>query len=132
MGAYETCISKLRKAQSGRRITSLKRISPVNFSKEVAQQISANIISLYDSFTISIVYEYMCLLDLLTLFRRVLLPLSRIHISHSLFTACGACISKFKLFRLRFQNFGVQSEMLVLCTIASHFTKVTLWDFKTA
>lgn len=95
MGAYETCISKLRKAQSGRRITSLKRISPVNFSKEVAQQISANIISLYDSFTISIVYEYMCLLDLLTLFRRVLLPLSRIHISHSLFTACGACISNY-------------------------------------
>ena len=36
MDAYEVCISNLRKAQSRRRISSLKRISPVNFTKEVS------------------------------------------------------------------------------------------------
>lgn len=35
MDAYEVCISSLRKAQSRRRISSLKRISPANFTKEV-------------------------------------------------------------------------------------------------
>ncbi|KAK3023121.1 hypothetical protein RJ639_042710 [Escallonia herrerae] len=35
MEAYETCISGLRKSQAQRRTTSLKRISPANFSKEV-------------------------------------------------------------------------------------------------
>ncbi|XP_057448976.1 protein-tyrosine sulfotransferase [Lotus japonicus] len=44
MGAYETCISKLRKAQSGRRITSLKRISPVNFSKEARLQVPEEVL----------------------------------------------------------------------------------------
>ncbi|XXG62026.1 hypothetical protein AAC387_Pa05g0481 [Persea americana] len=34
MEAYEGCISSLRKSQSSRRTTSLKRISPANFSKE--------------------------------------------------------------------------------------------------
>ena len=32
---YEGCISSLLKTQSRRRIASLKRISPANFSKEV-------------------------------------------------------------------------------------------------
>ncbi|XP_072995698.1 protein-tyrosine sulfotransferase isoform X2 [Typha latifolia] len=34
MGAYEVCIASLRKSQSARRTMSLKRIAPVNFSKE--------------------------------------------------------------------------------------------------
>ncbi|KAK4286441.1 hypothetical protein QN277_002997 [Acacia crassicarpa] len=36
---YESCIYNLRKAQARRRIASLKRISPVNFSKEARHQI---------------------------------------------------------------------------------------------
>lgn len=32
---YETCVKPLRKAQSQRRINSLKQIHPVNFTKEV-------------------------------------------------------------------------------------------------
>ncbi|KAF7823389.1 protein-tyrosine sulfotransferase [Senna tora] len=39
MEAYETCISGLRKAQSRRRVSSLKRISPVNFTKEARRQV---------------------------------------------------------------------------------------------
>ncbi|KAJ4978819.1 hypothetical protein NE237_009599 [Protea cynaroides] len=39
MEAYETCISNLRKAQSRRRSMSLKKISPVNFSKEARLQV---------------------------------------------------------------------------------------------
>ena len=35
MKAYEGCITNLRKSQSQRRINSLKRISPVNYTKEV-------------------------------------------------------------------------------------------------
>ncbi|XP_054814793.1 protein-tyrosine sulfotransferase-like [Prosopis cineraria] len=37
--AYESCISNLRKAQAQRRISSLKKIAPVNFSKEARLQI---------------------------------------------------------------------------------------------
>ncbi|KAM7278031.1 hypothetical protein ACFE04_005165 [Oxalis oulophora] len=37
---YEVCISGLRKSQSGRRTNSLKRISPVNFSKEARLRVS--------------------------------------------------------------------------------------------
>lgn len=36
MEAYEDCISSLREAQTRRRTSSLKRISPANFTKEVA------------------------------------------------------------------------------------------------
>lgn len=36
MEEYEACISVLRKSQSTRRTVSLKRIAPVNFSKEVS------------------------------------------------------------------------------------------------
>lgn len=36
MEAYEVCISSLWKSQSARRTTSLKRIAPANFSKEVS------------------------------------------------------------------------------------------------
>ncbi|XP_038719664.1 protein-tyrosine sulfotransferase-like isoform X1 [Tripterygium wilfordii] len=39
MGGYESCISNLRKAQSQRRTNSLKRISPVQFSKEARRQV---------------------------------------------------------------------------------------------
>ncbi|XP_010253702.1 PREDICTED: protein-tyrosine sulfotransferase isoform X2 [Nelumbo nucifera] len=39
MEAYEVCISSLRKAQSRRRFSSLKRISPANFSKEARRQV---------------------------------------------------------------------------------------------
>uniref|UniRef100_A0A7C9DFK1 Uncharacterized protein n=1 Tax=Opuntia streptacantha TaxID=393608 RepID=A0A7C9DFK1_OPUST len=34
MEAYEVCITSLRKSQSRRRINSLTRIAPVNFTKE--------------------------------------------------------------------------------------------------
>ncbi|XP_028757009.1 protein-tyrosine sulfotransferase isoform X2 [Neltuma alba] len=37
--AYESCIHNLRKAQAQRRISSLKKISPVSFSKEARLQI---------------------------------------------------------------------------------------------
>ncbi|KAA8550389.1 hypothetical protein F0562_002073 [Nyssa sinensis] len=37
--AYETCISSLRKAQAQRRISSLKKISPANFTKEARLQV---------------------------------------------------------------------------------------------
>ncbi|XP_059659432.1 protein-tyrosine sulfotransferase [Cornus florida] len=39
MEAYGTCISTLRKAQSQRRTSSLKRISPTNFTKEARLQV---------------------------------------------------------------------------------------------
>uniref|UniRef100_A0A5B7B1F6 Uncharacterized protein n=1 Tax=Davidia involucrata TaxID=16924 RepID=A0A5B7B1F6_DAVIN len=39
MEAYETCISSLRKAQVQRRTSSLKRISPANFTKEARLQV---------------------------------------------------------------------------------------------
>ncbi|KAL2239434.1 UNVERIFIED_CONTAM: Protein-tyrosine sulfotransferase, partial [Sesamum indicum] len=39
MEAYESCISSLRNSQSERRVNSLKRISPVNFTKEARRQI---------------------------------------------------------------------------------------------
>ena len=38
MESYEVCISSLRKSQGVRRTVSLKRIAPVNFSKEVGVQ----------------------------------------------------------------------------------------------
>ncbi|KVI09339.1 hypothetical protein Ccrd_012277, partial [Cynara cardunculus var. scolymus] len=38
--AYETCISKLRSSQSKRRINSLRRISPANFTKEARRHVS--------------------------------------------------------------------------------------------
>ncbi|KAK7262297.1 hypothetical protein RJT34_29863 [Clitoria ternatea] len=44
MDAYEVCISKLRKAQSHRRVSSLKRISPVNFTKEARLQVPEEIL----------------------------------------------------------------------------------------
>ncbi|XP_040862960.1 protein-tyrosine sulfotransferase isoform X2 [Glycine max] len=44
MDAYEVCISNLRKAQSRRRISSLKRISPVNFTKEARLQVPEEIL----------------------------------------------------------------------------------------
>ncbi|XVE79772.1 hypothetical protein DITRI_Ditri14bG0083300 [Diplodiscus trichospermus] len=39
METYEVCISSLRKTQSRRRIASLKRISPANFTKEARLQV---------------------------------------------------------------------------------------------
>ncbi|KAG9445613.1 hypothetical protein H6P81_011741 [Aristolochia fimbriata] len=39
MEAYEVCISSLRKSQANRRVTSLKRISPVNFTKEARRAV---------------------------------------------------------------------------------------------
>ncbi|GLT52853.1 hypothetical protein SLA2020_261680 [Shorea laevis] len=39
MGAYEGCISSLRKEQARRRTASLKRIAPANFSKEARLQV---------------------------------------------------------------------------------------------
>ncbi|KAJ7947823.1 protein-tyrosine sulfotransferase [Quillaja saponaria] len=39
MGAYEACISSLRKDQARRRTSSLKRISPVNFPREARPQV---------------------------------------------------------------------------------------------
>ncbi|XP_061353895.1 protein-tyrosine sulfotransferase isoform X2 [Gastrolobium bilobum] len=44
MDAYEVCISNLRKTQSRRRISSLKRISPVNFSKEARLQVPEDVL----------------------------------------------------------------------------------------
>ncbi|KAK7257701.1 hypothetical protein RIF29_31864 [Crotalaria pallida] len=44
MDAYEGCISNLRKTQSQRRVTSLKRISPVNFSREARLQVSKEVL----------------------------------------------------------------------------------------
>ncbi|TKY67208.1 Protein-tyrosine sulfotransferase [Spatholobus suberectus] len=44
MDAYEVCISNLRKAQSRRRISSLKRISPVNFTKEARLQVPEEVL----------------------------------------------------------------------------------------
>lgn len=35
MDVYESCISNLRKTQSERRVNSLKKIDPANFTKEV-------------------------------------------------------------------------------------------------
>ncbi|XP_060169531.1 protein-tyrosine sulfotransferase [Lycium barbarum] len=40
MDAYESCISNLRKTQSERRVNSLKKISPANFTKEGRRQVS--------------------------------------------------------------------------------------------
>ncbi|KAL5709942.1 protein-tyrosine sulfotransferase [Ranunculus cassubicifolius] len=42
--AYEVCISSLRKAQSRRRTTSLKRIAPANFSKEARAEIREEVV----------------------------------------------------------------------------------------
>ncbi|KAE8727162.1 Protein-tyrosine sulfotransferase [Hibiscus syriacus] len=39
MDTYEVCISSLRKTQARRRIASLKRISPANFTKEARLQV---------------------------------------------------------------------------------------------
>ncbi|KAI4322274.1 hypothetical protein L6164_021985 [Bauhinia variegata] len=44
MEAYEDCISGLRKAQGRRRTSSLKRISPVNFSKEARLQVPEEVL----------------------------------------------------------------------------------------
>lgn len=44
MDAYEVCISNLRKAQSRRRNVSLKRISPVNFTKEARLQVPEEVL----------------------------------------------------------------------------------------
>ncbi|KAE9620560.1 putative protein-tyrosine sulfotransferase [Lupinus albus] len=44
MNAYEGCISKLRKSQSRRRIASLKKISPVNFSREARLHVSEEVL----------------------------------------------------------------------------------------
>ncbi|XP_057727619.1 protein-tyrosine sulfotransferase-like isoform X1 [Arachis stenosperma] len=44
MDAYEGCISNLRKAQSSRRIASLKGISPVNFTKEARLRVSEEVL----------------------------------------------------------------------------------------
>ncbi|XP_027347137.1 protein-tyrosine sulfotransferase isoform X2 [Abrus precatorius] len=50
MNAYEVCISNLRKAQSRRRISSLKRISPVNFTKEARFQVPEEVLQEIRSF----------------------------------------------------------------------------------
>ncbi|MBA0678733.1 hypothetical protein Goari_020058, partial [Gossypium aridum] len=39
MDTYEVCISGLRKTQTRRRIASLKRISPANFTKEARNRV---------------------------------------------------------------------------------------------
>ncbi|KAL9296762.1 hypothetical protein ACSQ67_022658 [Phaseolus vulgaris] len=44
MDAYELCIANLRKSQSRRRIASLKKISPVNFTKEARLQVSEEVL----------------------------------------------------------------------------------------
>ncbi|GFP84235.1 protein-tyrosine sulfotransferase [Phtheirospermum japonicum] len=44
MEAYETCISTLRSSQSERRVNSLKRISPANFTKEARRQVPEELI----------------------------------------------------------------------------------------
>ncbi|XP_057526849.1 protein-tyrosine sulfotransferase [Amaranthus tricolor] len=44
MKAYEGCITNLRKSQSQRRINSLKRISPVNYTKEARHQVPQSVI----------------------------------------------------------------------------------------
>ncbi|XP_031385402.1 protein-tyrosine sulfotransferase isoform X3 [Punica granatum] len=44
MGAYESCISTLRKSQSRRRVTSLKHIAPANFTKEARLHVSAAVL----------------------------------------------------------------------------------------
>ncbi|XP_021773324.1 protein-tyrosine sulfotransferase-like isoform X2 [Chenopodium quinoa] len=44
MESYESCIGNLRKSQSQRRITSLKRISPVNYTKEARRQVPESVI----------------------------------------------------------------------------------------
>ncbi|XP_021836866.1 protein-tyrosine sulfotransferase isoform X3 [Spinacia oleracea] len=44
MEAYESCITHLRKSQSQRRINSLKRISPVNYTKEARHQVPESMI----------------------------------------------------------------------------------------
>ncbi|KAL5056088.1 hypothetical protein RYX36_036770 [Vicia faba] len=43
MDSYEVCISNLRKSQSGRRISSLKRV-PVNFTKEARHQVPEEVL----------------------------------------------------------------------------------------
>lgn len=44
MDAYEVCISSLRKAQTQRRTSSLKRISPANFTKEARHHVSKSVL----------------------------------------------------------------------------------------
>lgn len=44
METYETCVSKLRSTQSKRRINSLKRIFPVNFTKEARKHVHEEVI----------------------------------------------------------------------------------------
>ncbi|XP_021745953.1 protein-tyrosine sulfotransferase-like isoform X2 [Chenopodium quinoa] len=44
MGTYQSCIGNLRKSQSQRRITSLKKISPVNYTKEARHQVPESVI----------------------------------------------------------------------------------------
>ncbi|KAL2328602.1 hypothetical protein Fmac_022029 [Flemingia macrophylla] len=45
MSAYEVCISNLRKIHSHRRVSSLKRISPVNFTKEARLQVPEEVLN---------------------------------------------------------------------------------------
>ncbi|XP_019056478.1 PREDICTED: protein-tyrosine sulfotransferase isoform X2 [Tarenaya hassleriana] len=44
MEVYEGCISNLRKSQAIRRVNSLKRISPANFSKEARKKVPEDVI----------------------------------------------------------------------------------------
>eukprot|EP00262_Sarcandra_glabra_P002798 TRINITY_DN13182_c0_g2_i2.p1 TRINITY_DN13182_c0_g2~~TRINITY_DN13182_c0_g2_i2.p1 ORF type:complete len:422 (-),score=45.69 TRINITY_DN13182_c0_g2_i2:377-1642(-) len=44
MESYEACISNLRKSQTVRRIASLKRISPANFSKEARLHVPESVL----------------------------------------------------------------------------------------
>lgn len=44
MGEYETCISNLRSTQARRRIVSLKRISPANFTKQARLQVPEEVL----------------------------------------------------------------------------------------
>ncbi|XP_074303526.1 protein-tyrosine sulfotransferase-like isoform X2 [Silene latifolia] len=45
MESYEVCISGLRKSQARRRVNSLSRISPVNFTKEARLQVPESVIN---------------------------------------------------------------------------------------
>ncbi|KAL7153876.1 hypothetical protein ABFS83_04G197500 [Erythranthe nasuta] len=49
MEAYESCISNLRNSQAERRVNSLKRISPANFTKEARRQVSKILIEEIES-----------------------------------------------------------------------------------
>ncbi|XP_012827924.1 PREDICTED: protein-tyrosine sulfotransferase isoform X1 [Erythranthe guttata] len=49
MEAYESCIANLRNSQAERRVNSLKRISPANFTKEARRQVSKILIEEIES-----------------------------------------------------------------------------------